>query len=161
MKLRRIYILAISLGLCIILIMAFIVSNLKHNAKRRRRQLQEFALLAEKYQTIKRRVSAIDDWITTEFAGTSQAIENIVSDMGLNAKLESIKILERKTSGALIREDAQVSFTKLDMNETVNLLYSIENASYPLTIKKAEIKTAFEGPELLEIKLIISSFQKK
>ncbi len=161
MKLKRIYILTIGLGLCIILIMAFIVSSLKHNARRSRRQLQEFALLAEEYQKIKRRVSAVDDWITSEFTGTSQAIEDIVSGMGLNAKLKSIKILERKTSKGLIREDTEVSFTKLDMNETVNLLYSIENASYPLTIKKAEIKTAFEGPELLEIILVISTFQTK
>jgi hypothetical protein len=42
------------------------------------------------------------------------------------------------------------------MNEMVNVLYSIENAPMLLVIKKINIKTSFENPELLNITMTLS-----
>ena len=47
------------------------------------------------------------------------------------------------------------------MNEMVNMLYKIENAPMALSLKRVNIRTAFEDPALLNISMTLSLIRNK
>jgi len=49
-----------------------------------------------------------------------------------------------------------VKLDGLTLNEAVNLLYRLEKGSRPVLVKKANLKTRFDDPALLDLTLTIA-----
>lgn len=80
--------------------------------------------------------------------GILNAVSRIVNETGLKGKIETIKPLDTAQINGFTSERAQVTLKQLDLNETVNLLYRIENAPMLLSISRAGFRSSFAAPAL-------------
>jgi hypothetical protein len=83
-----------------------------------------------------------------------KAVDEVVNPLGLKSKLKSAK--SAPGGGTLQEERAELTFEDLTMNESVNLLYAMEGSRFPLLTRKANIRTDFEDPRLLNLNLTVS-----
>lgn len=81
------------------------------------------------------------------------AVNEVVEPLGLKPKLKTAK----STPGGTDQEErAELTFEDLTLNELVNLLYALEGSRFPLLTRKANIRTDFEDPRLLNLNLNVS-----
>ncbi len=88
----------------------------------------------------------------TRVRGMEQATDEVLGSLGLRDRLDSLKRLESSEES----ERAELRLKEIDMNEMVNILYSLENAPMPLVIKKVELKTAFDTPGKLKMAVTLA-----
>lgn len=88
----------------------------------------------------------------TRVRGMEQAADEVLGSLGLRDRLDSLKRLESSEEA----ERAELRLKEIDMNEMVNILYSLENAPMPLVIKKVEMKTAFDTPGKLKMAVTLA-----
>jgi len=89
------------------------------------------------------------------------ALEDLFASLGLKNRLKSIKPVANREVSGNVEEEAEVSVEKISMNEMVNLFYKAENTNMLLVLKKADIKTSFEKPDLFNLTLIISLLHER
>lgn len=123
---------------------------------------KEMQTLSAEYKAVKERMDAFDKRkLFTKTSGTVQAADNILASLGLKGKMKSFKALGSRELPGGSEETADIYLEKVNMNELVNIFYSIENTPMPIAIKKTNIKKSFEKPELLDITITISLFSEK
>ncbi len=83
-----------------------------------------------------------------------EAVTQAIDNLGLKEKLTS---LQSPSGAASAQEErAEALFEGITLNELVNLLYSLENSRMLILTRKANIRTSFENPELLNATLSVS-----
>ncbi|MBI4685025.1 MAG: hypothetical protein HY755_07480 [Nitrospirae bacterium] len=156
---RRILYLSVMLAVLFISAIAVIrihSSEIKELDSLRGRQ-KEIVMLKNEFFPLRTRIDALERKKSlTKVNGVVSAVEDIFSTLGLRSKIKSIKPLGSRDVSGEIEEDAEVTVEKITMNEIVNLFYRIDNAPILLVLKKADIKTSFERPELLNLTIMIS-----
>lgn len=160
---RFIYILA---GLIILiagmigLIISFSVTT--KELEKLRNQYKEMRSLKDEFLSVRDRIDALErKEKLTKINDIIPAVEDVFSSLGLRNKIKSIMPAGNREVSGSIEVMAEVSVEKVSMNEMINLFYKIENAPMLLVLKKADIKTSFERPELLNLILMISLIHEK
>ncbi|MDA8091702.1 MAG: hypothetical protein M0Z61_15965 [Nitrospiraceae bacterium] len=127
------------------------------------RRLADDKKTAARVETVSREYNSLKDQVD-EFrrrAGLSPrqgiiyALDGLFTSTGLKSKVSTVNPLETKTMDGFTSEQAEVTLKKLDLNETVNLLYRIENAPMLLTVKEADFRNSFSAPAL-DIRLVLA-----
>ena len=160
-KLRHSYMIFLSILVCALIVVAVFVKALAKQEKKLKCQRNEMISLRDEYGVINARLFPIESRRNTKIESLSSTIEDMATSLGIKPKVKAIKTLEKRSWLGLNREDAEVSFAGLNMNELVNLLYTIENEAYPLAIRKAHLETSFESPDSLNTALVISAFSQE
>lgn len=83
-----------------------------------------------------------------------QAMDQVISSLTLKEKLTSLKSPSGGTSA--LEDRAEARFEGLTLNELVNLLFTMDNSRMLLITRKANIRTSFENPELLNAILSVT-----
>ncbi|MGB4598974.1 MAG: hypothetical protein WBI04_03260 [Trichlorobacter sp.] len=120
----------------------------------REQVLKELLLLQQRHQEASAGAQRLTNRMTSVTPNDSPA--TIVEQTGMVPKgsMQS-KPLPRKERGALIEDGAEVTLSGLSLNETVNLLYRLEQGSKPVTVSKASIRSRFGDPAKLDLVLQI------
>ena len=83
-----------------------------------------------------------------------EAVTGVIDSLGLKDKLASLQSPPGAASSE--EERAEALLEGITLNELVNLLYSLENSRMLILTRKANIRTSFENPELLNATLSVS-----
>jgi len=83
-------------------------------------------------------------------------IERMGERVGASGLITSIKPLEERQAGGYAEKELEVRIEKIGLNSLVNLLYLIENSNSLLVVREFSMKSRFEDPNLLDIRLRIS-----
>lgn len=94
----------------------------------------------------------------TKVTGVVPALQQLLDSLGLKAKV--IKPLGKKKIKEFTEEDAELAIEGIDLNQIVNLLYRIENSPFPLKVKNAAMKTAFENQNVFILNITASLISK-
>jgi len=86
--------------------------------------------------------------------GVHEAVTQVIDNLGLEEKLTSLQTPPGAASAQ--EERAEALLEGITLNELVNLLYSLENSRMLILTRKANIRTSFENPELLNATLSLS-----
>jgi hypothetical protein len=115
---------------------------------------QEVIEFKESYMALNQRLNRLEGKKNlTSAKGIVHALDEIFTPLGLKEKVKSVKPLQTTQKG---EERAEVSLQWISTNETVNLLYSLQNSPMPITIKKIGIKASFDKPETLNLTMTLS-----
>lgn len=150
-----------------ILIIALIILLMTFTAARReleglKVQHAEMGMLKSEFASLKTRIDEVErKKKLMKVDGIISALDEIFSSLGLKNKIKAIKSIGNKEVSGSIEEDVEVLVERINMNEMVNLFYRIENAPMLLMLRKVNIKTSFEKPELLNLNLTISLVHEK
>ena len=127
-----------------------------------KQQQKEMQALKSEFQALKGIVdSAEAKKSLSKVQGIVQAVDELSLSLGMKAKVKSVKALGARDIRYAIEEDADVQVERVTMNELVNMLYKIENAPMALSLKRVNIRTAFEDPALLNISMTLSLIRNK
>lgn len=143
------------------LVLFFLAQHYQASYQQLKIQAQDISAMAKDYQAMQERTAGIENSAKGENRGVSTVINDLVSNLGIQNKLQSVKNIEQKNFLDLSRQDAELVINNLDMNEAVNLLYVIEKGSYPLSLCSIEMDRKFETHDFFNLRLVISYFQKK
>lgn len=161
---RKIWYLAVTIILILAagsLVLFFLARYYQSSYQQLKIQAQDISAMTKDYQAMQERIVGIENSAKGENRGVSTVISDLVSNLDIQNKLQSVKNIEQKNFLDLSRQDAELVINNLDMNETVNLLYVIERGSYPLSLRSVEMSRKFESPDFFNLRLVISYFQKK
>ena len=86
--------------------------------------------------------------------GVHAVVDRTIGDLGLSTKLTSTT----SVTGGLASEEerAEARLEGLTLNESVNLLYTLENSRLPVVVRKVNLRKSFENPELLNLTITLS-----
>lgn len=118
----------------------------------REQMLKELLLLQQRYQEASAGAQRLTNRMVNVTPNDSPA--TVVEQTGIvpRGSVQS-KPLPRKERGALIEDGAEVTLNGLSLNETVNLLYRLEQGLKPVTVSKASIRSRFGDPTKLDLVL--------
>lgn len=91
----------------------------------------------------------------------SVALEGILDGLHLKEKLSSIKPTIQKDIGKYRIDGAEVRMERLTLNETVNLLYAMEQGPEGFIVRSLKMKKDFSQPEKLNITFEVSILRIK
>ena len=83
-----------------------------------------------------------------------EVMTQALDSLGIDNRLASLSSPSGATSAE--EERAEARLEGITLNELVNLLYTLENSRMLVVTRKANIRTSFENPELLNITLSVS-----
>lgn len=160
---RNIYFILAQIILLAIVTGLFIsVSASKKELGRLRVQRDEMVLLKHEFLVLKKRIDTVEkEKSLAQGDGIIPVIEDVFSSIGLKGRIKSIKPAGNKEMSNIKEEDVEVYMEKVSMNEMVNLFYKIENAPIMLILKKLNIKTSFEKPDLMNLTVVITHAYEK
>jgi hypothetical protein len=161
---RKVLVVSFLLAIYLLLIPAFLwQKSSEKELSLTQAKSRELSVLAAEYEPIKKRLDTIEQKKSlTKTTGITQAIDDIVSAVGIKGKIKSMKGTAAGVNINRLREEsAEIQMEKLTMNEMVHLFYNIEHAPMILAIKKAQIRKTFENPERLDITMTLSLFTGK
>lgn len=151
---------ALALIICIIMINASI--SLKKRNAALKAQRDELAQLKAEYTAVRDRVDAVESKKSlSKVEGINQAVDQVFRSLGLSQKVKSVKSIGTWDKKYGIEEEAEVQVEKVTMNELTNIFYRMENAPMILSISKADMKTSFDSPTLLNITMTVSLIRPK
>jgi hypothetical protein len=134
----------------------------KKELGRLRVQRDEMVLLKHEFLVLKKRIDTVEkEKSLAQGDGIIPVIEDVFSSIGLKDRIKSIKPAGNKEMSSIKEEDVEVYVEKASMNEMVNLFYKIENAPIMLILKKLNIKTSFEKPDLMNLTVVITHAYEK
>jgi len=121
----------------------------------------EFNVLKDEYVSFKAHADELERLAAlSPREGIMTAIEGIVSGMGLKGKIGTLKSAGGRESDGLLQEEAELTMKRLTMNESINVLYRLENAPMMLAVKTVEIKRSFTG-NTLDLRLTAALTRRK
>ncbi len=125
-----------------------------------RARYREYSALVSEYRSLKEQVDAVERKKNlTQTSTIAQAIGDMAESLGIAGKVKSIKGTgTRSAANRMTEESAEIQIEKVTMNETLQLLYKIENAPMILAIKTVAISKSFENPKLLDLTIGLSLF---
>jgi hypothetical protein len=108
--------------------------------------LSGFNALKNEYAALKADTGELERLVAmSPREGVMGSLENILAGMGLKGKIATLKAAGTRESEGLIQEEAELTMKKLTLNETINVLYKLENAPMMLAIQGVELKRSFTG----------------
>lgn len=119
-----------------------------------------FETINTKYVALKDQVDEFKRRAALSHQGIINALDGLFVGTGLKGKVATINPLGTKTIDGFTSEQAEVTLKKVDLNETVNLLYRVENAPMLLTVKEADFRNSFSAPAL-DIRLVLALTRAK
>lgn len=127
----------------------------------KKEDIARFKALQEEYLKKK----AVTDTISKRSASAdSESIVNIIENTGARTgvknRITSIKPLEEREVSGFMDREAEVKIEGVDLNQAVNLVYQIENNKALLIVKEFSMKSRFDNPELLDLKIRLSYLKK-
>ncbi len=126
----------------------------RHTEARFEAVITQYASLKDQVDEFKRRAAL------SPRQGIINALDGLFTSAGLKDKVATINPLGTKTMGGFASEQAEVTLKKVDLNETVNLLYRIEYAPMLLTVKEADFRNSFSA-SALDIRLVVALTRAK
>lgn len=128
------------------------VTSLDRKKRGREQVLTELMQLRQRYQVASAESARLANRMAAVTATDTPA--SILEQTGLVPKggLE-MKPLPFKGEGAIREDGAVLTVSGIRLNETVNLLYQIEQGAKPLIIRKGLLRTRFNDPSRLDITL--------
>lgn len=130
------------------------ISALEKKRKARENDLVEMMTLKQRFLTAK--------LSSQRFAGRLAGVRGddssakIIEEIGIKGKSSKITPLKSEERGGFTEDSAEVKLDGLTLNEAVNLLYRLEKGTRPVLVKKANLKTRFDDPALLDLTLTIA-----
>ena len=163
MNKKHLFIIALFATPVIIAIIMFrVYLSSKDELNSLKQQQKEMQALKSEFQALKGIVDSADAKKSlSRVQGIIQAVDELSISLGMKAKVKSVKALGARDIRYAIAEDADVLVERVTMNEMVNMLYKIENAPMALSLKRVNIRTAFEDPALLNISMTLSLIRNK
>ena len=161
---RLVFIGVLILSLYLLLIPNYLYEkSVERDLKAARAKAGDMMSLAQDYRALRRQVDAVESrGSLSRQAGAIQAMDDIVSGLGLKSKLKGIKGLgSREIKGGLTEDGAELVFEKLSTNEVVNLLHRIDTAPLMISVRTASIRMSFENQNALDMTLTVALFAKK
>ncbi len=125
----------------------------------KKEELKRFGSLAGEYLEKKAaiEIAARKARSASDPAGSAiTEIERIGERVGAAGLITSIKPLEERQTGGYMEKELEVRIEKIELNRLVNLLYLIDNNKRLLVVREFSMKSRFEDPNLLDIRLKIS-----
>lgn len=148
----------------ILLLLGYISLNgylMQQNKVRASREqtLKELLVLHQRYLEVSRDAQRLSNRIASVTPDDSPV--SVIEQTGLVPKggIQS-KPLPRKDLGALMEEGAEITLSGLSLNETVNLLYRLEQNPKPVAVRKAVLRARFNEPSKLDLVLQIALMKK-
>lgn len=138
-------------------------SSVKRLAAVKKADLKTFTALSSEY--ISRR-AAFDLKARKAFASPGERsavaiVEEIGGRAGLKERITTLKATaDEETLGYMVRS-VEVKIEKVDLNGLVNLLYMIEENRLLLVINEFSVKSRFDDPKLLDVRLKLSHLSKR
>ncbi|GAB4389211.1 MAG: hypothetical protein Kow0025_13160 [Thermodesulfovibrionales bacterium] len=118
------------------------------------RQYREISSVKDDFLALKREVKLIEGKKNlTKVKGIVDAVDQVFQPLGLKDRVQSVKPI---STGQKTEEKAEVEVKGVNLNEAVNILYTIENSPMLLVTRKMNMKASFENPELLNMTLTLS-----
>jgi len=130
------------------------ISALEKKRKARENDLVEMMILKQRFQAAKLSSQRFAGRLAGVQADDSPA--KIIEEIGIKGKSSKITPLKSEERGGFIEDSAEVKLDGLTLNEAVNLLYRLEKGTRPVLVKKANLKTRFDDPALLDLTLTIA-----
>lgn len=121
---------------------------------------RDMVQLSREYTALKERVDAVERrGALYRGGGVIQVMDEMISGLGLKAKLKGIKGLgSRETKAGLVGEGAEVSIEGLSMNELVNLLHRVDTAPMMLSAGTTAIRRSFQDQRRVDVTLTVTLF---
>jgi general secretion pathway protein M len=130
------------------------ISALEKKRKARENDLVEMMTLKQRFLTAKLSSQRFAGRLAGVRADDSPA--KIIEEIGIKGKSSKITPLKSEVRGGFTEDSAEVKLDGLTLNEAVNLLYRLEKGTRPVLVKKANLKTRFDDPALLDLTLTIA-----
>jgi len=130
------------------------ISALEKKRKARENDLVEMMTLKQRFLTAKLSSQRFAGRLAGVRADDSPA--KIIEEIGIKGKSSKITPLKSEERGGFTEDSAEVKLDGLTLNEAVNLLYRLEKGTRPVLVKKANLKTRFDDPALLDLTLTIA-----
>ncbi len=149
------------IGIALLLLVVIVLTTLNERIAvlEKRRKARENDLV--EMMTLKQRFLSAK-LSSQRFAGRLAAIRGddspakIIEEIGITGKSSKVTPLKGEERGNFIEDSAEVKLEGLSLNEVVNLLYRLEKGSKPVLVKKANFKTRFDDPSLLDLTITIA-----
>lgn len=152
---RRNLLIAVAVILLLVVFYSLLQQQLKTLAARkvgREQTLTELMLLKQRYQEANSDAQRLMNRMATVTGNDSPAALVEQTELVPPGSLQS-KPLPRVEQAQYVEEGAELTISGIGLNETINLLYRLEQGSKPLIIKKGSIRVRFDEPALLDITL--------
>lgn len=135
-----------------------LLTGLGTRKQAREQTLKELLVLQQRYREASADAQRLTNRVASVAPGDTPAL--IVEQLGIVPRggIQS-KPLPRQELGSLIEEGAELTLSGLSLNETVNLLYRIEQGAKPLTIRKGLLRSRFNDPSRLDLTLQLALFR--
>ncbi len=151
--------------ICALFILALSLLLAKGGAARRlaydKKNEAHFASVSQEYLTLKDQVDEFRRRAAlSPRQGILYALDDLFTSTGLKDKVAALNPLDTKTMDGFTSEQAEVTLKKVDLNETVNLLYRIDSAPMLLTVREADFRNSFSAPAL-DIRLVLALTRAK
>lgn len=130
------------------------ISVLEKKRKARENDLVEMLALKQRFLAAKLTSQRFAGRLAGVRADDSPA--KIIEEIGIKGKSSKITPLKSEERGGFTEDSAEVKLDGLTLNESVNLLYRLEKGTRPVLVKKANLKTRFDDPALLDLTLTIA-----
>ncbi|MHC1697127.1 MAG: hypothetical protein AB9919_03480 [Geobacteraceae bacterium] len=130
------------------------ISVLEKKRKARENDLVEMMTLKQRFLAAKLSSQRLAGRLAGVRADDSPA--KIIEEIGIKGKSSKITPLKSEERGGFTEDSAEVKLDGLTLNEAVNLLYRLEKGTRPVLVKKANLKTRFDDPALLDLTLTIA-----
>lgn len=134
------------------------LSALAKKKQAREQTLKELLILQQRHREAAVDAQRLTNRVAAVTPGDTPAL--IVEQLGMVPRggIQS-KPLPRQEQGALVEEGAELTLSGLSLNETVNLLYRIEQGAKPLAIRKGLLRSRFNDPSRLDLTLQLALFR--
>lgn len=154
----------VATAVCVALLALLFAMLGRHRAAARalevkKAELGSFASLAQEYLEKKAAIDMAERRARSAIDPAGSAIteiERIGERVGARELITSIKPLEERRAGGYIEKEFEVRIERIGLNGLVNLLYLIENNKRLLVVREFSMKSRFEDPDLLDVRLKVA-----
>jgi general secretion pathway protein M len=84
------------------------------------------------------------------------SLARIIEEIGIKGKGVKIAPLKGEERNGVVEDTADVRIEGLTANETVNLVYRLENGGRPVLLKKANLRVRFDDPSRFDLSMTVA-----
>ncbi len=155
-----IYLSGLLIAVVVIWLITFLFARygrLERLSAAKRGELNTFNSLREEYLRSKRVVDGLDRrLLSTKGGGSPMTImEEIGRRLRLSDRIAGFRPIKGKTMQNYRERGVEVQIDGIDINEVVNLLYTIDRYNALLLVKDFTMKSRFDNPDLFDISINI------
>ncbi|MBI4828982.1 MAG: type II secretion system protein M [Nitrospinae bacterium] len=124
-------------------------------------ELTELAGLAERYQSIRRRFTALDAKLAAQpedFSAVT-AIESLAAAAGVSGQITSMTPQPPQTMEGYEEQPVTARLEEVTLPQLVVLLESARGAEHYLRVKRVSIRPQYKKPDLLDVTLTLAGYR--